>query len=124
MDSTSSIHSFCDAFRPLFHPFLILSTDVRFTSALKAISGQRFKQGHSAQNGSTDNRYSLHPHMAGLGILPGSLFSISISLLVVLPVFRILQRNNLRFSEETPELARSTLSFVALTVFAAGGLVG
>lgn len=66
----------------------------------------------------------MHPFTVVLGILLGSLFSISFSLTVVLLVFQILQNDDPRFTEEMPELLRSTLIFSVLTAIAAFGFVG
>ena len=66
----------------------------------------------------------MHPFMVVLGILLGSLFSISFSLLLVLLVFWILQDDDPRFTAEMPELVRATLIFTVLTAVAACGFVG
>jgi len=66
----------------------------------------------------------MRPFTVVLGILLGSLFSISFSLLVVLLIFWILQDEAPRFTEELPELVRSTLIFSVLTAFAAFGFAG
>ncbi len=66
----------------------------------------------------------MQPFTVVLGILLGSLFSISFCLLVVLLIFLILQNDTPRFSEDIPELVRSSLIFLALTALAAGGFAG
>jgi uncharacterized transporter YbjL len=66
----------------------------------------------------------MHPFTVVLGILLGSLFSISFSLSIVLLIFWILQDDAPRFTDEMPELVRSTLIFVVLTTIAAFGFVG
>jgi len=66
----------------------------------------------------------MRPFTVVLGILLGSLFSISFSLFVVLLIFWILQNDAPRFTEELPELLRSVLIFSSLTAIAAFGFVG
>jgi hypothetical protein len=66
----------------------------------------------------------MHPFTVVLGILLGSLFSISFSLSVVLLIFWILQSDAPRLTEEMPELVRSTLIFSVLTAIAAFGFAG
>jgi TctA family transporter len=66
----------------------------------------------------------MRPFTVVLGVLLGSLFSVSFSLSVVLLIFWILRNDAPRFTEELPELVRSTLIFAMLTVTAAFGFVG
>jgi len=60
----------------------------------------------------------LKPFTVILGIALGSVFSIAFSLAGVLLVFWLLQDESPRFRAEMPELARSTLIFTGLAVFA------
>ena len=66
----------------------------------------------------------MRPFTVVLGILLGSLFSVSFSLSVVLLIFWILRNDAPRLTEELPELVRSTLIFAILTMTAALGFVG
>ena len=66
----------------------------------------------------------MRPFTVVLGILVGSLFSISFSLSVVLLIFWILRDYDPRFTAEMPELVRAVLIFAVLTSTAAASFVG
>ena len=66
----------------------------------------------------------MQPFVVVLGILLGSLVSISFGLAVVLLIFWILQGDHPRFSSELPMLAQSVIIFTVLAALAAGGFVG
>ncbi len=66
----------------------------------------------------------MKPFTAVLGILLGSLVSITVSLGGVLLVFWILRAESPRYGAEMPELLRSTGIFFVLAALAAGGFVG
>jgi hypothetical protein len=66
----------------------------------------------------------MHPFVAILGIVAGSLVSLAFGLAVVLLVFWLLQDDHPRFAAELPEVARGFATFFVLAMLAAAAFLG
>ena len=66
----------------------------------------------------------MHPFTAVLGVIAGSLMSLTFGLAVVLFVFWWLQNDHPRFAAELPEVTRAFVMFFSLAVLAALGFLG
>jgi len=67
---------------------------------------------------------NVRPMTVLLGIMLGTVFSISCGLLVVSLIFWLLESDYPRLRSEIPELLRATTMFLTLTLFAGLGFFG